>query len=30
MTDEAWEHCHLQFAKDQCELASGVHVEDAE
>jgi hypothetical protein len=30
MTDENWEHCHLQFARDPCEEASGVHIEDAE
>jgi hypothetical protein len=23
--DEEWEHCHINYAKDPCETAQGVH-----
>lgn len=26
--DEEWEHCHINYAKDPCETAQGVHFKD--
>ncbi|KAF2191511.1 hypothetical protein K469DRAFT_808967 [Zopfia rhizophila CBS 207.26] len=28
MADEDWEHCNIGYAKDPCEVANGVHVDD--
>jgi hypothetical protein len=30
MDNDEWEHCSIGYAKDPCELARGVHYEDAD